>query len=295
MATLRAAKLEVAELKAEPDIVRRAEKVNIGTVTDKNIAACFGLNEQHKGALSLQEGADSLRAELAAAKKAAKQAEQDKAVAVAELDAVRQSAAADAQAAVKSNDADAEALKEQFDAALDAHRKAALSLLLQYGADLLRAELVAAEKAAEEAKQDKVTAVAELEAVRKSTNATAQAAAEAHRRALRVAVAEAEGRTAAAVAEAEESVRKSAFAAAEAMVAEFERELLASQSATADAQAAVEDAAALKEQFDAAFDAHRKQVQRRMDTRCAALLLADLAAAETAAEEVKRGKAMAVA
>ncbi|KAJ1626661.1 hypothetical protein T492DRAFT_1121776 [Pavlovales sp. CCMP2436] len=54
-----------------------------------------------------------------------------------------------------------------------------------------------------QAEQNKAAAIAELEAVRQSAEAAAQAAAEAHGRELRAAVAEAEGKTATAVAEVE--------------------------------------------------------------------------------------------
>mmetsp|Transcript_10536 Transcript_10536/g.24427 ORF Transcript_10536/g.24427 Transcript_10536/m.24427 type:complete len:142 (-) Transcript_10536:46-471(-) len=91
-------------------------------------------------------------------------------------------------------------------------------------------------------------AVAKLVAVRKSTDATAQAAVEVHGRELRAAVAEAEGRTAAAVAEAVEFMRQSAFAAVEVMAAEFKRELLA-----------VAEAATLKAQLD-----HEQQTANEM-------------------------------
>jgi len=73
--------------------------------------------------------------------------------------------------------------------------------------------------------------------VRKSIDATTQAAAEVHGHELRAAVADTEGRTAAAIAEAVESVRQDAFAAVEVMAAEFERELLAvAEAATIQAQ-----------------------------------------------------------
>ncbi|KAJ1626456.1 hypothetical protein T492DRAFT_878422 [Pavlovales sp. CCMP2436] len=240
------------------------------------------LDEQRKTALIMQKVTDSLRAELVAAKKAAEEAEQNKAAAVTELEAAAWVVAG------------AAALKAQ----LDEQRKAEFVLIIQRTAahDLermnsLRADLEAAKAVAEDraaivsvleevhgfelrAALDEAAvltvrldaaldeqrvaalsplivqdgAVAKLVAVRKSTDATAQAAVEVHGRELRAAVAEAEGRTAAAVAEAVEFMRQSAFAAVEVMAAEFKRELLA-----------VAEAATLKAQLD-----HEQQTANEM-------------------------------
>jgi hypothetical protein len=112
----------------------------------------------------------------------------------------------------------AAALQAKLDAALDhEQRKAALVPLIQQQLHSLRAELAAAKRAAEEAKRGEAAAVAELEALRQSADAAAQATAEAHGRELRAVVAEAEGKTAAAVAEAKETTRQSTFAGVHAI------------------------------------------------------------------------------
>ncbi|KAJ1632386.1 hypothetical protein T492DRAFT_989221 [Pavlovales sp. CCMP2436] len=219
-----------------------------------------------------EESTVPLRADLVVAETGVEEAKRGMAAAIAEkVEAVRRSAAQVAAEThgreLRAAHDEATALKAQLNAALDEQRKAALSsLIVRDGADSLRAELAAAKAAAAEAERGMAKTVAELVAVRKSIDATAEVQGRELRelRELRAAVAKAEGKTAAAVAEEEEAMRRSVDAIAQAAAgvtallaadARYRAALARAADEVAEVRSAVEVASARADVAEARFEA----------------------------------------